>query len=220
MEQLVKLNNLTLFRDRVARLVQFASRMVWDITEKHSLMSKHSVEKIKLLEFHLAMFRRLLRLGRCFDALYSALPLLHHPDKMIQMFTIMTKIAQGMYLLCDHIVWFGRVGLMEMDTVHWTGTANRYFFYSLVLMLARDIYEILQLYDVTKRSYRKVPLGELVCSNKSLFLDLFKNVFDVLIPATGLGYVKFSPGAVGFFGVLSSAAALYTIVNPMYKMIP
>ncbi|KAL1456911.1 hypothetical protein WDU94_001598 [Cyamophila willieti] len=185
-------------------------------------MSKHSVEKIKLLEFHLAMFRRLLRLGRCFDTLYSALPLLHHPDKMVQMLVVLTKIAQGMFLLCDHIVWFGRVGITEVDTLHWSGTANRYFFYSIVLMLARDFYEIMQLYDVTKHSLknRQMSLTELVCSNKTVFLDLLKNACDVFIPATGLGYVKFNPGTVGFFGVMSSAAALYTIVNPVYKMVP
>lgn len=219
LNKLVKLNNLTMFRDRVARLVQFASRIVWHITEKHGLMSKYSIEKVKLLEFHLAMFRRLLRLGRCVDALYTALPFLHHPDKIVQFLAVLTKITQAMYLLCDHIVWFGRVGLTEVDTTHWTSTANRYFFYSLVLLLARDAYEILQLYDV-KHSIRKLPLLQLVVNHKSLFLDLFKNSCDVLIPATGLGYFKFSPGAVGLFGVLSSAAALLPLINPVYSMTP
>lgn len=220
MEQFVKLNNQTAFRDKIARLLQFSSRMVWDITEKHSLMPKQSVERLKLLDYHLAMFRRLLRLGRCIDTLYSALPILHHSDKVIQTLAVLTKISQALFLFCDHIIWFGRVGLTEVDTLHWAGNANKYLFYSFVLMLVRDLYELLQIYDISKQSFRKVPLSQLVCNNKALMIDLFKNSFDVLIPATALGFVKFSPAAVGFFGTLSSAAVLYTMFNPIYKLAP
>ena len=41
----------------------------------------------------------------------------------------MSKVAHALYLLCDHIIWFSRVGLMDVRSDQWLETANRYVYF-------------------------------------------------------------------------------------------
>jgi peroxin-11B len=51
-------------------------------------------------------------------------------------------------------------------------------------------------------------------------VDTVKNGCDVMIPLTALGYMRLSPGTVGLLGVVSSVAAIISLVDPLARLTP
>ncbi|RZF48360.1 hypothetical protein LSTR_LSTR007527 [Laodelphax striatellus] len=227
MEKITNFNNQTAGRDKLARLLQYLSRLIWHYMQKRSY-NKKSIETLKTLEYTFGNFRKLLRLGRCFDTLHSALKSLHYKETLVRLTCTFSKIAHAFYLLCDHVVWAGRTGVADIDTDRWSYNANRYWLLSIYCNLIRDAYEIFKLIQLhnqncssSKRSVmRKTHVTNLIISNKEVAIDTLKNACDVLIPLTALGFVKLSPGATGLLGVISSIAGIVTIVDPFSKLAP
>lgn len=106
--------------------------------------------------------------------------------------------------------------------------------------LARDVYEIFKLIDLHKSSNRigllnnkfpkissakdfeKLALYSfsLLRGHKDVAVDIVKNVCDVFIPMTSLGYVKLSPMTIGLLGTASSIAGLLALIQPDAKLVP
>lgn len=121
----------------------------------------------------------------------------------------------------------------------------RYYLFTLILSLTRDLYELRLLMDREERS--KAPkssssprpddspvlptasawargrlrlLVAVLYSNPPLLLDLLKNSCDVFIPLDKLGIYPTGPGFVGACGVTSSVLSILTIVHPWLKLKP
>lgn len=160
---------------------------------------------------------------------------------MLRLTLTLSKIAQALFLYADHIIWLSRTGLFKrIDAIKWNKRANKYWLLSIVLNLCRDFYEIIKLMDSTT-SHNKTIHGKScpsrICSmqdflqiamrcygciyiNQAIFVDTIKNLCDVFIPLTGLGYTKLSPRSIGILGVISSLAGLIVILKPTAKLIP
>lgn len=52
-----------------------------------------------------------------------------------------------------------------------------------------------------------------------LILDLFKNLADLFLPLSYLGYINISSGLQGLFGVIASIIGLLTVWDAKYKMV-
>jgi len=231
METLIKLNNQTAGRDKIARLVQYLSRLLWYRFEQQN---KHGVHGLKNLEYQLSTFRKLLRLGRCVDSLYATLAILRHPNPTVRFTITLSKISNALFLLADHFLWLGRADLCSVNTSKWSRISNKYWLYSITLNLVRDFYEIMQilkaesgriipkagcknLNDIFKSSGRAVMC---IQENRAVTVDTVKNCCDFFIPLTALGHVKLSPGTVGLLGVISSIAGIVALVEPLAKLSP
>lgn len=124
----------------------------------------------------------------------------------------------------------------------------RYYLFTLILSLTRDLYELRLLMDREERS--KAPkssssphsddspsspvlptasawarrrlrlLVAVLYSNPPLLLDLLKNSCDIFIPLDRLGIYPTGPGFVGACGVTSSVLSILTIVHPWLKLKP
>ncbi|CAK1552976.1 unnamed protein product [Leptosia nina] len=237
MEIVININNQSNGRDKLARLIQYASRLVWHQLERRNA-NKYSIDRIKSLENNLSSFRKVLRLGRCIDICYAALNTLHIEDPFLRISLTISKIAHALFLYADHIVWLTRSGFLKSDTDKWNRTANKFWLISIIANLARDFYEILQVLELSKSKFLKPTelLGSsvksfdfhssmkhfyaLVNCHKDIFIDTAKNSCDIFIPLTALGVTKLSPSAVGTLGSLSSLAALMTIIKPITKLLP
>ncbi|KAK7868827.1 hypothetical protein R5R35_003662 [Gryllus longicercus] len=237
MEIVVKLNNQTAGRDKLVRLFQYASKVAWHFMQEKRL-SRQTIDRLKNLEYTFSSFRKLLRLGRFLDTLYGALSTLHYPDLTIRITCTLSKITNALYLLADHILWIGRTGLVSVNNNKWNKVANKYWLYSIIMNLVRDVYEIWRIlereghrlsYDgfrrMTNGSGKKpVPLGlraiTFVQDHKDIVVDTVKNGCDIFIPMTALGYTRLSPGMVGVLGVISSLAGIISLVDPLAKLSP
>ncbi|RZC42706.1 peroxisomal membrane protein 11B [Asbolus verrucosus] len=231
MDTLVKLNNQTAGRDKIARLVQYLSRVLWHRL-RHS--NKDQVNAFKNLEFQLSTFRKLLRFGKCFDVLYSTLPLFDHPDATVRHSLILSKIALSLFLIGDHLLWLGRADVCTINTQKWSRISNKYWLYSITMNLVRDFYEISCIIKSQKQSiipssgiqnfndlYKILIRTVMVLqSNRTVMIDTVKNGCDFFIPLTALGHVNMSPGTVGWLGVISSIAGLLVLIEPKVKLSP
>lgn len=199
------------------------------------------MSRLKIIENSFSSFRKLLRLGKSIEVLYGALRTLHLPDAVLRIVLTLSRIYQSFFLAVDHIIWVGRVGLVDIDKLKWSQYSNRFWLGSIMLNLLRDMYELLQIYNfktvcynnkaciyntipVIKTVYRNIPttrpMIDFAEHHRDVFWDCVKNVCDIWIPLTNLGYVKFSPGTVGALGTVSSAAGLYAVLDPLAKLAP
>ncbi|KAJ8975738.1 hypothetical protein NQ317_016512 [Molorchus minor] len=97
-------------------------------------------------------FRKLLRFGRFGESLYATLPLFEQEDVTVRYTLILSKIANSLFLLADHILWLGRADLYTINTEKWGRISNKYWLYSITMNLVRDFYEISQIMKFNRRS--------------------------------------------------------------------
>ncbi|CAH1640368.1 unnamed protein product [Spodoptera littoralis] len=236
MDVIIKVNNQTTGRDKLARLIQYTSRLVWHQLEIRNA-NKYSVDRIKNLELTFSSFRKILRLGRCIDICYTALNSMHIEDPILRVTLTVSKLAHALFLYSDHIVWLTKSGFLKTDSEKWNRTANKFWLISIIANLARDFYEIVHLMDLHRTSFLKPSellnstmkydvngsikyMYMLMTCHKDVFIDTLKNSCDMFIPLTALGVTKLSPSTVGVLGAISSLAALVTIVKPITKLVP
>lgn len=242
MDVIVKLNSQTAGRDKIVRLLQYASKAAWHYMQQKQL-SRQSIDRLKSLEYTFSSFRKLLRLGRFLDMLYGAFSSIHYPDLTLRITCTLSKIANALFLLSDHMLWIGRTGLVNINNEKWSRVANKYWLYSITMNLVRDVYEI---WHILEREGRRlgIPTGErlrrtcladgvsrkplplslraitFMHEHKDVVVDTVKNGCDLMIPLTALGYMRLSPGAVGLLGVISSVAAIISLVDPLARLTP
>ncbi|XP_012351125.1 peroxisomal membrane protein 11B [Apis florea] len=231
MDIIIKLNEQTIGRDRIIRLLQYGSRVYWYYAQK-SHSTQNSAEILRSLEYTFSSFRKLLRLGRCLDSLYSALKMMKYPEVTIRVTLTLSKIANALFLLADHIIWIGRVGLLRVNIEKWSKIANKYWLMNIIMNLTRDIYEIIKILetegkDVLMRApkfssnlWRQYELLYHLRNHKSIVIDTIKNGCDMFIPLTALGFTKLTPGTIGILGMISSIVSIYTLIYPLYKLTP
>lgn len=228
-ETIIRVNNQTVGRDRLIRLLQYGSKLFWWLVENTS-DNRNLTTKFKNLEYSLSTARKLLRLGRFLDVMYSSLKTMHLNDVTLRVSITMGKISQALYLLTDHIIWFDRMSLININKTKWTTTSNKFWLLSIICFLLRNLHELHLAMKADRLMLRPREKNEIAtyvgrlrhCVQKhpDVAIDVVKNSCDLLIPLTSLGYVRLSPGFVGLMGVISSLGGLMTIINPVLKLQP
>ncbi|XP_014253619.1 peroxisomal membrane protein 11B [Cimex lectularius] len=209
MDMIIKFNCQTAARDKLARLFQYSCRTLWYVMKEYQLSSNNSIGKFESLEYHFSTFRKLLRFGRFFENLYHALNTINRPNIIVSTTSTLAHISNAIFLFCDHILWLGRAGLSDVHSKKWFNLSNKYWLYSIIMNLVKNYFEIKQLLE------RKTNLNIqfLIKHHKTLLCDVIKNSCDIFIPLTALGFLKFSPGSVGLFGVVSSIAGILLLLD-------
>lgn len=150
-----------------------------------------------------------------------------HEDALVSFNCAISKVSYSMFLLCDHIIWFGRSGFTDVDTNRWNRIACKYWLISITMNLVRDYVEIKRLLANSKLilkykdTDRKIIFRNIMAfteAHKDVLLDTLKNSCDIFLPLAALNYVNLSPGTIGFLGVISSVAGIYTVLDPFAKL--
>lgn len=142
----------------------------------------------------------------------------------------------ALYLLTDHVIWLGRVGIADINSAKWSRRSYKLWLYYLVMNLLRDAYEISRIinkllipskemhYRKEDRSSSLVSKLYLLCNlfkmHKDVAFDTIKNGCDVCLPLAQLGYLSISPRTVGILGVVSSLVGMLPLIDPSYKIAP
>lgn len=172
---------------------------------------------------------------------YASFKTIHQKDIILRITLTCSKLSQALFLIGDHFIWLSRTGLFKnIDAKKWGNLSNRYWLLSIVMNLARDVYEIFKLIDLHRsanrigvlnnkcpkvtnvKDFEKLALYSfsLLKGHKDVVVDTVKNVCDVFIPMTSLGYVKLSPMTIGLLGTLSSLAGLMALIQSDAKLVP
>ncbi|KAF6216778.1 hypothetical protein GE061_001128 [Apolygus lucorum] len=144
MDILIRINNQTTGRDKIARLIQYSSRALWYFIQQNRISGAKSIEKIKRLENVFSTFRKILRFGRFIESFYGASKSLDCPNQLLKFTVTLSKLAFGMYLFCDHVICLEKTGLMEIHYQKWYMMSSKYWLYALSSMILRDCYEIMR----------------------------------------------------------------------------
>ncbi|XP_071965197.1 peroxisomal membrane protein 11B-like [Antedon mediterranea] len=246
---IVKFGGQTNGRDKLFRTVQYSSKLIWWGLEKRT-ETEDTIIRLKNLEKALSTTRKLLRFGKSFDMLHAALRTIHHPDVFIRVTVTMSKINQAFYLLFDHLLWADKVGIIKTDKDKYSKISAKFWLATIILNLSRDFYELATLLGKTALDYEKgkkmegnfrqtngvptSPMGNITqypntayiivkkClrENVQVTLDLVKNLSDLFLPTSTLGYLNLSPGMQGLFGILGSLVGVLTVWDSSYKLSP
>lgn len=170
---------------------------------------------------------------------------MHATDLVPRICLTVANLNRVVYFICDTVLWVRTVGLASgIDQEKWRMWAARHYYYSVLLSLVRDVYEIaLQMEQVAhnrtkrERSPSQDPLGYSVADEEAfwlqsflllllrtlrkhppLLLDTVKNFCDILNPLDELGIYKSNVGVIGLGGLVSSLAGIITVVYPHMRL--
>ncbi|XP_029871640.1 peroxisomal membrane protein 11A isoform X3 [Aquila chrysaetos chrysaetos] len=155
-----------------------------------------------------------------------------------------SNLTRALYFVCDAVLWLKSIGLQpDVDKLKWRNWATKCYYFSLLMNLARDWYEIswrleqaVQGEKTKENSFWDKHNQELNCvrcgglhgfllllfqilkRHPPLLLDLVKNLCDLSGPLDTLGICKTNPGVIGFCGVLSSLVGILTLASPQLKL--
>ncbi|XP_061872138.1 peroxisomal membrane protein 11B [Colius striatus] len=235
-------------RERLLRAAQYACALVGDSLRRNGA-SAGALARVRQLEAHLSLSRKLLRLGSSAEALEAAQRAIHLSDTVLRFCVTLSHLNRAMYFACDNVLWAGKAGLVpSIDQEKWSQRSFRYYLFALVVNLSRDCYELRLLLEREASGKRaqggsngpqprprpRPRLQQLALrlqlqlrlllhvlrNNPPLLLDLLKNTCDLFIPLDKLGLYRTSPGFVGLCGLASSVLSILTILHPWLKLKP
>lgn len=166
-------------------------------------------------------------------------------DRVLCLCLTAANINRALYFICDNVLWARSVGLIRsVDKERWSINATRFYLFSLVMNLIRDVYVIVQL--MVKRGRDKhfkqkmdqhfsesphvaeavIPqldafifvLLKTLKSHPAVALDTLKNVCDLFIPLDKLDIYQSNAGVVGFCGLVSSVIGILTLTQPAFRI--
>ncbi|XP_078525760.1 peroxisomal membrane protein 11B [Lissotriton helveticus] len=249
MESWVRFSAQSQAKERLFRAAQYACTFLGYTLQKNG-RSPEFLARVKRLEAHMSLGRKLFRLGNSVDALESAKRAIHLSDIVLRFCITVSNLNRAMYFACDNILWLGKSGLAtDMDQDKWSQRSFRYYLFALIMNLCRDAYEIRLLME--REAAGQHPKGTFVMengdmeeteahiqplerrlrmqllllihvlrSNPPLLLDVLKNTCDIFIPLDKLGLYRTNPGFVGLCGLMSSVLSILSIVHPWLKLKP
>lgn len=246
MDAVVKFTNQSQGRDRIFRATQYACAMSVYLLRTNP-DRKDLVAKLKSLEATMSAGRKLFRLGNTVNSIEAAKRTMQLSDRVLCLCLTAANINRALYFLCDNVLWARNVGLIRnIDKERWSLNASRWYFFSLLMNLTRDVYVILQLMSQRARDkhFRQKmdqhlnespEVAEVVVpqldaflflllhslkSNPALALDTLKNICDLFIPLDRLGIYQSNAGMVGFCGLISSLIGILTLAQPQLRIKP
>jgi hypothetical protein len=213
------------FRDKLCRVVQYGAKLVGWLLEQEGISDELRL-KVKGLESSISMGRKLFRIGKSFDHLRIALLTIHLKDPVQRVVITLSKISSFLFLFTDHLVWMAKLKLFSLNPDRWSRHSMRFWFMSIMLNLARDMYDLSMAFkvEISRVKHqgtvaRKNALYRTVLNNRALVLDTFKNCTDVVLPLSRMEMGKgISDGWVGLMGIISSVCFLATIWNESLKL--
>lgn len=223
--QSIKLGSTTIGRDKLYRAVQYFSRfLAWFLLARGH---KDQAARWNALKSHLALARKLLRLGKPMEHLQAALRAVQAysaAETGEQITTIGRQLAYFGYLTYDTVVWANAVKFINLkpDTAQKVNkTSNRFWLAGILLSITHGLLKAGRLANEAKklrsRSGEKDVGAEADREMRQRTLDMARSVtrhqfiidiLDVWIPAANLGLVNLNDGVLGIFGFITSVMAL------------
>ncbi|KAM6426091.1 peroxisomal membrane protein 11A isoform 1-T1 [Liasis olivaceus] len=244
MDAFVHFSNQTQGRERLFRATQYSCMLLSYILERKSHQEK-LVMKLKLLESSMSSGRKMFRLGNMVHAIVAARQAAQLPEAVPRFCLTASNVNRALYFACDTVLWVKSVGLhSEINKKKWRNWATKCYYYSLMINLAKDFYELcwrmqqmacnqtpakpLSAGSQNSQSMTSLANGELqpflllvfltLKNCPPLLLDMVKNLCDLFSPLDRLGIYKTNPGVIGLCGLISSMVGILTVARPHLRL--
>lgn len=196
----------------------------------YSRYAKRGVElleyiyKLQELEKHFLTCRRLVNFGRCTDQLFSAIKSLQFHDPITRLTLSTSKLSLSFQMFAEHVLCLDQLGFLTVDKHIWAERANKFWLYSTMSNLLRDVYELICIVqqqrsrskDNLESHLRNFALGTPVIWAKKypkLSCDLIKNCCDFWIPYTAINKIDLHPIIIAMLGITSTSMGILQIYN-------
>ncbi|KAM8804744.1 peroxisomal membrane protein 11A [Eudromia elegans] len=243
MEAFVDFTNRSQGRDQLFRAAQYSCMLLSYLLE-HKADKEKLLMKLKQLESSMSSGRKMFRLGNMVHAVVAARRTARLPDVVPRFCLTTSHATRALYFVCDGVLWLRSVGLQpDLDKQKWHNWATKCYYFSLLLNLARDWYEIYWRLEeaVLRKRMKENPSWdkgdqELNCLKSDslpsflllvfqilkrhppLLLDMVKNLCDLSGPLDTLGIYRTNSGVIGFCGLISSLVGILTLASPHLKL--
>lgn len=168
------------------------------------------------------------RIGKSFHHFQVALKTIHLANPVQQFLVTVARINRGLYLLMDHVVWVGKVKLLDVDTGKWNRAAARFWLLAVIFGLCRDLYELWKALRVEQSRLQHDTTGgsqtlgtaleRTMHNNPAVVVDTVKNATDIFLPLQSLEVFNLPSGVIGLLGVVSSLCGLASIWEDALKL--
>lgn len=176
----------------------------------------------------LSRFMSVFRIGKSLHHFQVVLQTIHLHNPVQRILVTLARINRGLYLLMDHVVWAGKVKLLNVNTGYWGRSAARFWLLAVIFSLCRDLYELWLALRVEQSRLRHDTTGgsqtlstavqRTLRNNPAVVLDTAKNTTDIFLPLQSLEYVSLPSGVIGLLGVASSLCGLASIWQDTLKL--
>ncbi|KAI0307775.1 peroxisomal biogenesis factor 11 [Multifurca ochricompacta] len=219
---ILKVLGTTLGRDKVYRATQYFARfLAWYLISRG-----HKAEAVRwnVLKGHLAIARKLLRLGKPLEHLQAALRAAQTTGYVKeQLATIARQLAYFGYLTYDTVVWANTIRFITLKSETSQKVqkiANRFWLAGILFSITHAVFKAGRLTKETRKARRldEKNVGEenaresrlrgLHAMRADTRRQFIIDIFDVWLPASNLGLVNVNDGVLGIFGFISSVLAL------------
>ncbi|KAI0724401.1 peroxisomal biogenesis factor [Cerioporus squamosus] len=220
--QSLKVLSTTLGRDKLYRGIQYFARFfAWLLLSRGY---KIQAARWDALKSHLALGRKLLRLGKFMENAQAVLKALNAPGEPGERITaIGRQLGYFGYLSLDNIAWAHAIKFYNLAP----STAQKinkrimqFWFTGIVFSLAHGLLKAGRLANEVKKlqsqtwteksleAERDLKLQNLQVAREAVRYQFIMDVLDVWIPATNIGLVNLNDGVLGIFGLITSLMAL------------
>uniref|UniRef100_A0A8C8ZA42 Peroxisomal biosis factor 11 alpha n=1 Tax=Prolemur simus TaxID=1328070 RepID=A0A8C8ZA42_PROSS len=162
MDAFTRFTNQTQGRDRLFRATQYTCMLLRYLLEPKAGKEK-VVMKLKKLETSVSTGRKWFRLGNVVHAVQATEQSIRATELVPRLCLTLANLNRVIYFICDTILWVRSIGLASgINKEKWRTWAARHYYYSLLLSLGRDLYEIsLQMEQVAhNRAKREKPSSQ------------------------------------------------------------
>ncbi|KAH9944515.1 peroxisomal biogenesis factor [Epithele typhae] len=225
----LKVLGTTLGRDKLYRAVQYFARFfAWFLLSRGY---KIQAARWDALKAHLALGRKLLRVGKFMENAQAVLRAMNAPGETGERIaTIGRQIGYFGYLALDQLSWAIKFyNFMPSTAAKINKRAMQFWFAGIVFSLAHGLLKAGRLSNEVKKlqsqswteksaeAERDLKLHNLQVARDVLRYQFIIDILDVWIPATNIGLVNFNEGVLGIFGFITSMMALRQQWNVLQK---
>ncbi|KAL0579119.1 Peroxisomal membrane protein PMP27 [Marasmius crinis-equi] len=175
------------------------------------------------LKSHLAIARKLMRLGKPLEHLQAAVrAVLATGSPVEQVTTISRQLSYFGYLTFDAIVWANTIKFVTLQPQTATKVAkisNRFWAAGILFSIINGAAKSLRLAneakrvqrssepDLSEKAGRETRLSAISAARNQTRRQLTIDMLDFWIPATGIGLANLNDGVLGIFGFITSLIA-------------
>ncbi|XP_013395286.1 peroxisomal membrane protein 11 homolog [Lingula anatina] len=204
---IIKFNSYTSSRDKIYRICQYASRLVLWYMARQGKTAGDLQEWFQKLEAAMTTSRKLFRLATSLEFLQKAVDASKVTDNALVVTILGGMLGKALWLLIDHLLWLGKVNLVQVDMKKWSRRASWFWLVGQIFLVARDVRKLQLLMIRAKKIQRhgeenRESTGTLRKDFHTARLEAAKDILDILIPLSSLEFISKGFGAGG--GLLSS----------------
>ncbi|KAF9437126.1 Peroxisomal membrane protein PMP27 [Entomortierella beljakovae] len=216
-------------RDKIYRAVQYFSRfLAWYLFRQGA--TKETVARFNNLKKTLGLSRKLMRFGKPVEHLENAAKATSLKDEVIRFCTVGRQLAYAGYLTLDGLIFIDGSGAYKFKNIKtYSKNASRFWLAGIVFSFICGLYKTRQIQmrreaaarglahsGESEKSQARTDLKAIAKEQHSVNKQLLQDGLDMLLPASGLGYLDLDDGALGLIGTATAimgAQAQWNKVN-------